>query len=286
MTEQASSRTGEGRIAEGFTTRQVADSLRVNADAVRYYVRCRLVAPSRDSRGHYRFSFQDLVLMRTARRLIAERIPPRKTNRLLLDLSRRSSSSRPLASLKLMAAGDVVVARERNQMWEVESGQGVLNFQSTASAASVAPLGSLGLLVVAEPDAEDTDAWYNLGLDLEELEPNRAPDAYLKALELDPANADAHVNLGRLYQLSGDLRSAKRHYEQALAIAGTHALAAYNLGTVFDELNELERAAEYYEAALEVPDAHYNLSRIRELEGNELAARRHIRRYRELLDKL
>ncbi|MEM1435164.1 MAG: tetratricopeptide repeat protein [Pseudomonadota bacterium] len=274
------SRTG------GFTTRQVAESLQMSADAVRHYVRRRLVFPERDGRGHFRFSFQDVVLLRTAKRLIADQVPTRKANRLLLDLHRHLPSSRSLASLKLVAAGDAVLACERDQIWDVESGQGVLNFQPTQPVTTnVSALPQPGLMVVTETDAMDTDAWYNLGLDLEEVEPERAPEAYRKALELDPGNADAHVNLGRLYQLAGDLRGAKRHYQRALEIAGVHALAAYNLGTVFDELDELDRAAEYYLLAAEVPDAHYNLARIRELQGDELASRRHMRRYRNLLDQ-
>ena len=32
------------------------------------------------------------------------------------------------------------------------------------------------------------------------------------------------------------------------------------------------------------PDAHYNLARIFELKGDELAAQRHMRNYRKLLD--
>lgn len=272
--------------AAGFSTREVAESLQMSADSVRHYVRRRLLSPARNQRGHYRFSFQDVVLLRTAKRLIQERVPPRKANRLLLDLHRHLPPSRSLASLKLVAAGDAVLAFERDQIWDIESGQGVLNFQPAHSlATNVRPLPQPGLAVVTETDAMDTDAWYNLGLDLEELEPERAPEAYRKALALDPNNADAHVNLGRLYQLTGDLRSAKRHYQHALQIAGVHPLAAYNLGTVFDELDELERAAEYYQQATEVPDAHYNLARIRELQGDELSARRHMRVYRALLDQ-
>jgi hypothetical protein len=33
------------------------------------------------------------------------------------------------------------------------------------------------------------------------------------------------------------------------------------------------------------PDAHYNLARIRELEGDEVNARRHLRLYHRLIDQ-
>jgi tetratricopeptide (TPR) repeat protein len=92
------------------------------------------------------------------------------------------------------------------------------------------------------------------------------------------------VNLGRLLQLQGKLKQAKRHYERALEAVANHQLAYYNLGTVFDELDQTDQAAEYYRRAPSVPDAHFNLARIFELKGDELAAERHMRNYRRLLD--
>ena len=92
------------------------------------------------------------------------------------------------------------------------------------------------------------------------------------------------MNLGRLYQLRGDLKHAKRHYELALTARPGHQLAFYNLGTVFDELDETGKAADFYEQAPAIPDAHYNLARICELKGDEVSALRHMRAYRDLID--
>ena len=88
-----------------------------------------------------------------------------------------------------------------------------------------------------------------------------------------------------MLQLKGNLKIAKRHYELALKAVTNHQLAFYNLGTVFDELDETDKAAEYYRRAPSVPDAHYNLARIFELNGDEVSALRHMRSYRQLLDK-
>jgi tetratricopeptide (TPR) repeat protein len=90
--------------------------------------------------------------------------------------------------------------------------------------------------------------------------------------------------LGRLYQLDGQLKYAKRHYQLALKARPEHQLANYNMGTIFDELDELERASDFYQKAPEVPDAHYNLARILELDGDEISAQRHLRAYQSLLE--
>ena len=93
------------------------------------------------------------------------------------------------------------------------------------------------------------------------------------------------MNLGRLYQLSSDLKNAARHYQLALATRPDHQLANYNLGTIFDEQDDCDRAERFYRKANLVPDAHYNLARIHELAGDEINARRHLRLYHRLIDE-
>jgi len=249
-------------------------------------VRRQLLQPKRGSRGEYRFSFQDVVLLRTAKGLLEARVTPRKANRVLLNLKRNLGQQRSLAAMRILADGDSVVVRDEQSLWNAESGQGHLDFGNPdpQANAAVTNLAERNLIVSKEPEDLSSDEWYNLGLDLEEVEPKRAPDAYRRAIALDPKNADALVNLGRLYQIRGDLKNSKRYYEQALAAVPTHQLASYNLGTVFDELNETERACQFYERAPSVPDAHYNLARICELSGDEVSALRHMRRYRLMLD--
>jgi len=268
----------------GYTTREVSDLIGLKPQQVRHYVRRSLLDPSRGSRGEFRFNFQDVVLLRTAKGLLEAKVSSRRTFRLLLKLQEELAAVKSLAAVRVFADGNTVVVREDNAQWEVESGQVQMEFDVQELLDNVANLANRNLIIAKEVGAYDSDEWYNLGLDLEEVEPDRAPEAYARAIELNPRNADAHVNLGRLMQLRGNLKQAKRHYEEALEVVPSHQLALYNLGTVFDELNEMDAAADYYSRAPAVPDAHYNLSRISELRGDELAARRHMRDYRRLLD--
>ena len=268
----------------GYSTREVADLIGLKTDQIRHYVRRDLVHPAKGERGEYRFHFQDVVLLRTAKALLDADVSTRKAYKVLLKLKDELDQVKSLAAVRIFADGNNVVVREENQLWNAESGQGHLDFSVRELASNVAEIANKNLDAARRAGDLDSDEWYNLGLDLEEVDPDKAPEAYMRAIELDADNADAHVNLGRLLQIKGDLKRAKRHYERALKAVSSHQLAYYNLGTIFDELDELEQATRYYRRAPGVPEAHYNLARIFEVKGDELSAQRHLRRYRQLLD--
>ena len=272
--------------AGGYTTREVAGLSGLSEDQVRQYVRRGVLESARGVGGRFRFSFQDVVLLRTARGLLDANVSARRTIAAMLKLKDGLDGGGSLASMRIRVDGDDVVVREESSLWDVASGQGRLDFSVAAVASEVATLAEKRRFFEGE-DFENlgSDEWYNFGLDLEEMDPERAPDAYERAIALDPRNADAHVNLGRLCQLKGDLKSAKRHYHLALEAAPDHQLASYNMGTVFDELDEVETASEHYRRAPDVPDAHYNLARIFEMSGDEVSSLRHLRRYRQLLER-
>ena len=281
-----------------FSTQEAAAAAGLTPTRVRGVVRRGLLSPDRGPARHYRFTFQDMVLLRTVKGLL-DALPPRRAFAALAHL--RTHPGRPLSALRLRTVGHHVAVQEAATLWDAETGQGHLPF-AAAQLGEVRPLrhardGGKGgpKAAAAASDAGqggegerqegaklDSDDWYNVALDLEETAPEQAPAAYGRALVVNPRNADAHVNLGRLFQVRGDLKRATRHYQLALHAAPKHQLALYNLGTVFDELDELDAAVGYYRRAAEVPDAHYNLARIFELRGDELRSLRHMREYRQL----
>lgn len=268
----------------GYTTREVADLIGLTPDQVRHYVKRGIIKPARGGRDEYRFSFQDVVLLRTAKGLLDGEVSVRKTFAVLVKLERELEEVQSLSSVRIFADGNNVVVRDEEAVWNVESGQGHLDFAVRELLGDIASLAQHNPFDASELDDLDSDDWYNLGLDLEEVDPSKAPEAYARSIAINARNADAHVNLGRLYQLKGDLKRAKRHYQLALAASPSHQLASYNMGTVFDEIDEIETAVDYYRRAPAVPDAHYNLARIFELRGDELSSLRHLRQYRQLLD--
>ena len=280
------------KAADGYGTREVAELIGFSRDQVRRFARRGIVHPSRGVRAEYRFSFQDVALMRAARRLVDAKVPMRRVFEALDRLQRRENVPPSLSAVRIAAEGSTVVVHDAHTVWEALSGQCRLQLPGAGSARPSAAKprgrapGHVGRgrrsATVVEINTLSSDDWYNLGLDLEEVEPGRAPEAYRRSIALDPANADAHVNLGRLYQIAGDLKRAKRHYRRALESAPAHELACYNMGTVFDELEESDIALDYYRRAVSIPDAHYNLARIFGLRGDELSSLRHLKRYRQL----
>ena len=277
-----SSQKSGGTRLDGYSTREVAGLIGLKPSQVRHYVRRELLCPLRGANREYRFGFQDIVLLRTAKGLIDAGVGTRKVYKALTKLKDELKSLSSLTSVRIFADGGNVFVSSEQQTWDVATGQERFDFAVRDLADNVANLANDHVAAAVETEDLSSDEWYNLGLDLEEVDAGKAPECYRRALKLDPRNADAHVNLGRLYQLKGDFKQARHHYGRAVAAFGDHQLAQYNLGTIFDELDEFEKATEHYRLAPDVADAHYNLARIFRLKGDQVSALRHLRLYQKL----
>ncbi len=274
--------------AHGLSSREAAQILDLSPGQVRAYVRAGFIDPARGPRGGYCFSFQDLVLLRTAKAL-AERIPARRVRRALRQLKSQLPSGRPLSGVRISIEGDDVVVRDGSVTWEPVSGQGVLDFDVDELATKVAPLerrSADDARVSAGAQRLTAEDWYQLGSDLEPLDAGDARDAYRRALALDPHHADAHVNLGRLLHEGGQAAAAEDHYRQALELRPEDATAAFNLAVVLEDEGRVADAVRAYEHALDIDasnaDAHFNLARLLERGGRKAAAIRHLKAYRQL----
>ena len=96
------------------------------------------VAPTRGPRNEWRFTFQDLMLLRTAHALQASKIPPRKILRSLARLKATLPRELPLTGLRITAIGADVAVRDRNGQWQADSGQLLMDFDVAPLAGSVA----------------------------------------------------------------------------------------------------------------------------------------------------
>lgn len=266
-----------------YTTRDVADMLGLSVNQVLSFVRDGLVEPKRGARGSYRFSFQDLVLLRTAAEMARAKISVAKVRRALKTLKQRLPHGKPLTAVRVSAEGDSVVVREQDQLWEPESGQIHFDFSVGEMAGRVASISRARAEEAQAGGRGDlsADDWYNLGIDLEATAPAEAPAAYRRTLEFDPQHVNAMINLGRLLQEAGETEEAESLYKRALDLEPENPLASFNLGTLLEDSGRAHDAIEAYKRAAEaLADAHYNLARLYEAMGQRVAALRHFQLFK------
>jgi tetratricopeptide (TPR) repeat protein len=218
---------------KSYTTRDVAKLLGLSEAQVRSQAREGYLAPSRGPRNSYRFSFQDLVLLRTAKALSDAHVAPKRIRGALRSLRRQLPSGRSLSGLWIRSEGSRVVVRDGGQPWHPESGQLLLDFPLVEPAdvparrnlASVRmnlgrwlqedghpePAAAEYRAVLAS-DTRHAAAAFHLGTALEELGRwSDAVAAYRHAVAVDRRLAEAHFNLARLYRRAGKRAAALRH---------------------------------------------------------------------------
>jgi tetratricopeptide (TPR) repeat protein len=272
---------------EFFTTREVARLLGLSEPQVRSQARAGFLTPDRGPRNGYRFSFQDLVLLRTARELAQARVPPRRIRKALCGLAAELPLGRSLSELRITADGHQVVVQDHGSAWNPESGQLQIDFALTKLEERLeTPARPLADSTAASNQTLSALEWFDLGVELEGTAPSQAYHAYSQALLADPKLADAHVNLGRLLQLAGRTAEAVEHYRRSLQSLRTFPTAAFNLGTALEELGRWSDAISAYLRAIQADerfaDAHFNLARLYEQQGQRAEAIRHLREYQKL----
>jgi tetratricopeptide (TPR) repeat protein len=269
-----------------FDTAQAARITGLPAQRLRRCVRAGLIAAHRTDRGHLRFDFVDLILLRTTRGLIQQRVPMQRISRVLRSL-RRQLGQRPLTKLNVFVDGGRVVAWDGTERWQPESGQYLFNFDTAAMAKRAAAVSRLPEPKRKTMPSFSASEWCDLAMEIEEGSPLEARAAYHHALDLDPDNVVARINLGRLLHADGNLIGAESHFREAIRHEPVCALAWYNLGVVLEDEKRPDEAMGCYEQATtldpQLADAHWNLSLIYERAGRRQDALRHISIYRRLV---
>lgn len=269
-----------------FDTAQAARIVGLPAARLRQCVRAGLIAPQRTKRGHLRFDFLDLVLLRTTRGLLNQRVPLARVGRVLRSL-RRQIGRRPLTRLNVYVDGERVVAWDGATRWQPESGQFTFNFDTGTMARRAATVARLRDTPRKTVPSLSADEWCDLAMEIEESSPLEARSAYHHALDLDPEHLIARINLGRLLHGDANLRGAESNFREALRHHPDCALGWYNLGVVLEDRHDPDEALACYERAVEadktLADAHWNLSLLYERAGRAEDALRHLTIYRRLV---
>jgi len=274
-----------------YGMRDVQRILRLPPATTRNLIKAGFVKPARGARREYRFSFQDLIVLRTARALIEAHIPPQRIRRSLESLRQELPESMPLSGLSISALGDQVVVRDGETHRRVDSGQLLLGLDVSITNgvlrvvehAREAPAAS-----AAEPPAQATARdWFAEALELEARDPQAALTAWRHAVEADPHNSAAWTNWGRLLHEQGQTQQAADVYRRGLVQAGPDPLLLFNQGVLLEDLGNPAAALTAYRTALEedpdLADCHYNLARLYESLGKPQHAIRHLGQYRRLI---
>jgi tetratricopeptide (TPR) repeat protein len=273
-----------------YSMRDVERILRLSPAVTRNLIRSGFVNPARGARREYRFSFQDLIVLRTARALIEANIPPKRIRRSLESLRRELPESMPLSGLSISALGDEVVVRDGETHHRVDSGQLLLGLDVSIANGVLRVVEhprEAPQAAVAAPAAEDAERdWFAEALELETRDPQAALTAWRHAVEADPHNSAAWTNWGRLLHERGQTQQAADVYRRGLAQAGPDPLLLFNQGVLLEDLGNPAAALTAYRTALEedpdLADCHYNLARLYESLGKPQHAIRHLGQYRRL----
>jgi tetratricopeptide (TPR) repeat protein len=278
-----------------YGTRDLQRLLGIGPSAVRSFIRAGHVKPRKGARGQLQFSFQDLIILRTARTLSGANVPTRRLNRCLKQLREALPANMPLSGLSITAIGDQVAVREGRQHWDTQSRQYLLALEVSVEAGEVQLIArDTTASNTAESDTAESDtvasdggtSHYDAAYDLESADdPEAAIAAYRRCLAANTGHLEARANCGRLLHLAGRLGDAEKIYREA---PQPDATVLFNLAVLLEDSGREDEAMQVYRRALELDpelaDAHFNLARLHERAGNRRESFRHLLAYRRTID--
>jgi len=265
-----------------YDTKDLERLFGLPASAVRSLTRAGHINPvKRGRRLHY--SFQDLLMLRTASALRSANISANRINRTLQTLRATLPAGAASNKRSLSALGNQIAIREGKMLWESDSGQYVLDLDIGEEKGG---LHVIPRLESPPQPASSADDHYTRAFALEETDPDGARAAYAACLEADPHHVEARINLGRLLHIVGRLDEAEQVYRSA---DKSEPLLVFNLAVLLEDLDRERDAIVAYREALaldpQLADAHFNLARLYERARDPKSSLRHLLAYRRMMDR-
>lgn len=267
-----------------YSPHEAARLIEIDESRLRYWAQTGFVNPSGRRAGRPVYTFADLIALRAAKGLTAAGFPVQHVRR-CLDRLRETlpGADRPLERLRVWSDGDALVVEADDGSFEALSGQGVLDFRTSALSERAAEVRAL------PPAGEARRSGYSHFLEGCRLEDaaraQESERAYRLAVEADPTLSSAWTNLGNALCRRGSTDDARRAWERALDVDPDQPEARYNLATLLDEGGDDELAIAEYRRVLrhspDFADAHFNLALVLERVGGRAQAREHFRRFVE-----
>jgi tetratricopeptide (TPR) repeat protein len=280
-----------------FDSKDLKRLFGIPASQVRSLIRAGHIHPLKKA-GRLSYSFQDLIVLRTAGSLRAAKIPAQRINRTLREIRESLPGQLPLSGLSIVAVGDRIMVREGQALREGDTGQYTLALEVTDCGGDLVVIDKRAAMNTgtdATPAASGTDPGlphgasadeaFEKALELEDTDPAAARAAYQACLAADEHHLEARLNLGRLLHLDGRLEEAETIYRSAET---GEALLSFNLAVLLEDFEREDEAMKEYRHALALDpgfaDAHFNLARLLERAGHPKDALRHLLAYRRLMN--
>jgi tetratricopeptide (TPR) repeat protein len=275
------------RIAShDYSLRSLQSLLGVSRAVINGLIEAGFVQPTRGRRNELRFSFQDVVVLRTAFQLQSANIAARKILRAIARLRADLPAELPLSGVRITAVGDSIAVRTGAEQWDAASGQHLLDFE-------IAPIkGNVTFLDTTPTDqrsrAQQAEEWFVLAEQIVDTDIVGAEQAYRKALELSPIpHYSAYTNLGVLLcEAETRCQDALEVFDHALTHFPDDALLHFNRAVALEDLKQYDSAAAAYKKCIALDathaDAHFNLARLSEIRGDKQGLVRHLNAYRRL----
>ncbi len=277
-----------------YNTKDLERLFGLPASAVRSLTRAGHISPvKRGGRLHY--SFQDLLMLRTASALRSAKISATRINRTLQTLRATLPVGAALNQRSLTALGDRIAIREGKMLWESDSGQYVLSLDLGEEK------GGLHVIPRRGPSTRDLRADRGECRNCRDRrrafhaslcaggrrDPQKEREPPMKPVsKAEPQHLEARINLGRLLHIEGRLEEAEQVYRSA---DKAEPLLVFNLAVLLEDLEREPEAIVAYREALaldpELADAHFNLARLYERARDPKASLRHLLAYRRMMDR-
>jgi len=260
-----------------YTTDDVLRILHLSEQTFRACLRAASY-PSRQPARQPHFTFQDLLVLRTAKGLLAAGITVGRIRKVLASLKRQLPDDQALSHLKIYADGRRVVVWDATGQWQPDSGQFLLDFE-VDEMKRPAKVRALARRSSSSQIRLTAQQWYERALELEQDSPEEACHAYEEAVKLDPTLVSAHLNLGLLYHIGDQLDRAEACYRKAIEYVSDEAVGYFNLAGVLKQKGDRQGAIEAYTAAIQrqpaFTEAHEQLALLYDAEGDTTMAFRH-----------
>jgi tetratricopeptide (TPR) repeat protein len=107
---------------------------------------------------------------------------------------------------------------------------------------------------VVARDPKNRAAWVQLGNDFfDTRQPQKAIEAYGRALELTPDDPDVLTDQGVMYREVGQYDKAVANFQKANKTNPTHVQSLFNMGVVYaNDLNQPQKAAEAWNKVIQL----------------------------------